>query len=47
LNPTRSRVTCKIGSSSCASKHEIVAWLGDDTIDHASDGTIESVLVVA
>jgi hypothetical protein len=40
-------VACKIGSSSCASKHEVVAWPGDNAVDRAGDGAAESMLAVA
>jgi hypothetical protein len=48
LNQTLPRAVCKIGSSSSASKHEVVAWPGDDTVDraHDGDGAVESVLAV-
>jgi hypothetical protein len=37
---------CKIGSSSYSSKHEVVAWPGDDAVDRAGDGAAKSVLAV-
>jgi hypothetical protein len=39
-------MACKIGSLSCATKHEVVAWPSADVVDRAGDDAVESMLAV-